>query len=64
MPPTPAAGTANDPVREHKIAFLGKFLEDMTREELIKCATYGYKRIKALEERNYELSRAQFDAFR
>jgi hypothetical protein len=64
MPTTGATGTTQNPSPERSICFRGKFLEDMTKEELIICAIYSADRIKALEERNHELSRSQFDAFR
>jgi hypothetical protein len=62
MSPAVSPDTTQSPSPERYICFRGKFLEDMTKEELIECATYGHDRMRELEIRNWEMSRSQFDA--
>ena len=59
--PTPMPdGCLLPPKPERSITFRGKFLEDMTKEELIECARYSAGRIEKLQEQNAEYARNLF----
>jgi hypothetical protein len=51
--PTPIEEVKNAeiPEQKYRIAFRGKAVEDMTREELLECVRYSAGAIKRLEER-------------
>jgi hypothetical protein len=48
------------PKPERRYVFRGKFLEDMTKEELIECAKYSAKRIEELQKRSEEYLQNMF----
>jgi hypothetical protein len=60
--PAPSEETppATLPLQKCCTAFCGKFVEEMTREELIACVMYCAGRIKELEERYYKATMRQF----